>query len=281
MFDKIETIGHSKIQHGKHNNRIYLQKLAKEDFPDILTELDLLAAKYLYTKIFVKIPEWAVDEFAKHGYLKEAIVPGYYKGKENAVFMSNFIDHSRSVLLPERREKINKNIQIAVSKNYVKGPDPRQSRFSFKKLEEPDVPKLAEVYKKVFHSYPFPIFDEDYLRETMDEDVDYFGAFQNGELVAASSAEIEPENKNVEMTDFATLPEFRGNQLALYLLEIMENEMRKREIKTLYTIARAFSTGMNVTFAKKGYIFGGTLINNTDISGQIESMNVWFKHTNN
>jgi hypothetical protein len=50
-------------------------------------------------------------------------------------------------------------------------------------------------------------------------------------------------------------------------------------MKTLYTIARSHSAGMNITFAKKGYLFGGTLINNTDISGKIESMNVWYKKT--
>jgi hypothetical protein len=34
---------------------------------------------------------------------------------------------------------------------------------------------------------------------------------------------------------------------------------------------------MNVTFARCGYRFAGTLINNTQISGRIESMNVWYK----
>ena len=35
--------------------------------------------------------------------------------------------------------------------------------------------------------------------------------------------------------------------------------------------------GMNITFAKQKYIFAGTLVNNTDISGGIESMNIWYK----
>ncbi len=53
--------------------------------------------------------------------------------------------------------------------------------------------------------------------------------------------------------------------------------MAKRGIATLYTIARAISPSMNITFAKCGYAFGGTLINNTQISGSIESMNLWHK----
>jgi len=38
---------------------------------------------------------------------------------------------------------------------------------------------------------------------------------------------------------------------------------------------------MNITFARNNYSFAGTLINNTNISGQIESMNVWYKALSN
>jgi len=34
---------------------------------------------------------------------------------------------------------------------------------------------------------------------------------------------------------------------------------------------------MNITFRKAGYEFGGRLKNNTNISGNIEGMNVWYK----
>jgi hypothetical protein len=57
----------------------------------------------------------------------------------------------------------------------------------------------------------------------------------------------------------------------------MEAEMRKRRVKTVYTIARAYSAAMNITFAKQNYEFAGTLLNNTHISDKIESMNVWYK----
>jgi putative beta-lysine N-acetyltransferase len=80
------------------------------------------------------------------------------------------------------------------------------------------------------------------------------------------------------MTDFATLPHFRGKGLATALLVDMENEMKNQKIRTLFTIARALSPGMNITFARCGYKYSGTLINNTQIFGHIESMNVWYKH---
>ena len=105
----------------------------------------------------------------------------------------------------------------------------------------------------------------------------YFGVWHEKSLVALSSCEIYRNQSNAEMTDFATLPEHRGMNLSLHLLDEMENELRKQNINMAYTIARAYSFGMNIAFAKANYIFAGTLRNNTNISGNIESMNVWYK----
>ncbi len=49
--------------------------------------------------------------------------------------------------------------------------------------------------------------------------------------------------------------------------------MAERGITSLTPI----SPGTNISFAKCGYQLGGTLINNTRISGSIESMNRWHK----
>ncbi len=128
--------------------------------------------------------------------------------------------------------------------------------------------------------YPFPIHDEDYIRETMASNVHYYGVLDGDRIVALASSEFDFDAQNVEMTDFATLPEYLGNGLAVHLLKRMEDGLKDGEIKTAYTIARAFSAGMNITFARMGYQFGGTLLNNTNISGNIESMNIWYKFLN-
>jgi len=95
--------------------------------------------------------------------------------------------------------------------------------------------------------------------------------------LTVSSAEMDACSASAEMTDFATPPAFRGNGFALHLLREMEETVRGRGIRSLFTIARAYSFGMNITFARNGYSFGGTLTNNTNISGRLESMNVWYK----
>ena len=45
MFDKIEKIGNTTIQHGKNNNRIYLMKLDKNDYPGVIPKINSLAKK--------------------------------------------------------------------------------------------------------------------------------------------------------------------------------------------------------------------------------------------
>ncbi len=281
MYDKIIKKGKSYIQHGFNNNRIYLMFLAKEDMPGILDTLDHMTNTYGYTKIFAKIPEVFSVDFLEKGYLIEARVPGFYNGKENCIFVGKYKDKERNI--PVDKE-LNKNvIENALSKRPVnslkfKSEDYKlSSEFSFKKAETTDIYKMCGLYSKVFNSYPFPLMDSEYIRETMDKNLIYFAIWKGNEIVALSSCEMNIEEKNVEMTDFAVLPEYRGYNLSYFLLMQMEKEMKRNKIKTAYTIARSSSYGMNSTFAKCGYDFSGRLIKNTQIGGKIEDMNVWYK----
>ena len=102
----------------------------------------------------------------------------------------------------------------------------------------------------------------------------------HGDMVALASAECNDSKhaRYAEMTDFATRHAYRGQGYAMQLLKFLEQEARDRGIQTLYTIARSVSYGMNCTFAKSGYTYGGRLKNNTQIAGTIESMNVWYRN---
>lgn len=275
MGDQIQKLGNSQIQHGLDNNRIYLMKLDPADLPGIVEQLGTLAAEKGYTKIFAKVPAPHATAFTADGYRKEGAIPKFYKGETDAAFLGKFIDPAREIT--PQRDEIEQIITLAQSTHGRPG-DELSNEYSLRPAVEADAKKLAAVYKQVFASYPFPIHDPDYLIETMRSHVCYFVAEKDGKIAAASSGEMDRENRNAEMTDFATLPEHLGNGLAVHLLKFMEPEMRKRNIVTLYTIARAVSPGMNITFAKCGYVFGGTLINNTQISGSIESMNLWYKN---
>jgi len=275
MKDEIATIGQSLIQYGPYNKRIYLMEMSDSDIPDIVGKLDSLAEKGGYTKVFARIPKKAESVFEHRGYRREAFIPGFFRGVGGAAFMSKYFSRSRAQ--EKHPERIHHVLVVAKGKageSHMPEPD---GRFSLSAAEAADAEEMSAVYGEVFASYPFPIHDPDYLRSTMDDNVRYFCVRDNGHIVALASAEMHPEARSVEMTDFATLPTYRGHQLALHLLEKMEEEMQGERMLTAYTIARALSVGMNVTFARAAYEFAGTLTNNTNICGRIESMNVWHK----
>jgi len=276
MHDTCETLGNSQIQHGPFSNRIYLMKLDKEDLPGIIEDLNKRAERNGYTKIFVKVPAEVEREFTSRGYLGEAYIPGFYKGEEDAAFLGKYLDPVRAEA--ENREELEKVLRLSEMKSRKKpqGSGLPES-FSLLKCEPEHLGAMSQLYRIVFPSYPFPIHDPGYLEETMKSHVDYFGIVKDGALAALSSAEMDIQGSNVEMTDFATLPEYRGRGLAQFLLQEMEGAMTHKGMRTAYTIARAVSPGMNITFSRRGYLYGGTLVNNTQISGSIESMNIWYK----
>lgn len=276
MFDKIDKIGKSIIQHGPNNDRVYLMKLHPKDVDRIINGLYDLVILKRYSKIFAKVPEWALDVFLNAGYKIEASIPEFYSGMIKCYFLSQFFSAKRSFLSKKNKKEI-EDI-IGLSSNYFSAsPVSIPKDYTIKELGEDHAKALSRLYKNVFKVYPFPIFKEKYLIETMNQNIRYFGVFENEKLIAASSAEMDQEGQNAEMTDFATDPKYQGQNLSYFLLQEMERKIVDSGIQTAFTLARAHSHGMNKTFGRSEYLFGGTLVNNTNIGESIESMNVWYK----
>lgn len=275
MTDTIIKVGKSLIQHGKENDRVYLMKFDSDDAEDVVSYLDNLAKSEGYSKIIAKISEKHKALFLKNGYEQEAYIPKFYKGEEDASFMGKFYSQARKEFTD--KNSILSTTQFCIEKAALSEKCILKEGFSIRELSTPDICAIIDVFKVVFETYPFPIFDEKYIAKTMGSNIDYFGVFSEGRLIAVSSSEMDIENQNTEMTDFAILPKYRGQNLSYHLLVEMEIVAQNKGIKTAYTIARANSTGMNMTFAKGGYEFGGTLVNNTNICANIESMNIWYK----
>ncbi|MGD9126375.1 MAG: putative beta-lysine N-acetyltransferase [Planctomycetia bacterium] len=273
--DRLEILScGSIIQHGPYNDRIYLMKPGAGLPKTLPKELKVMAEQNAYSKVFIKIPSQYATAFAEAGYTEEAAIPGFYSGADAGVFMGYYLSRERAF----EADAATLDEILELAKQKAESPiRPLDDRFALRACGEADVDEMAEIYRAVFPTYPFPIHDPLYLRETMQSHIQYFGVETEGHLVALSSAEMDESSSNVEMTDFATLPDWLGNGFSVHLLAMMEEAMRQKGIKTAYTIARALSPGMNITFAKLGYTYGGRLRNNTNISGQIESMNIWYK----
>jgi len=275
--DRIENFGSSVLQHGPENDRVYLMKLHHDDVPGVLEYIDELVDRHDYSKVFAKIPATSKASFLQAGYSVEAKVPRFYQGEVDGLFLANYPQPERqndpdagvvTQVLDTAQAKAGSSVPAGLS-------DARGNQCRLAQVD--DCSAMADLYQRVFSSYPFPIHDPAYLAETMADNVTYAGIWKEDELIALASAEVDEAGSHAEMTDFATDPVCRGKGLAHLLLAELESLMAQAKIRTCYTIARATSFGMNITFAKSGYQYGGTLVQNTQISGGLESMNVWYK----
>ena len=273
MSDTIEALYNSIIQHGALNRRIYLMKLDPGDVDRIIPELSHLARKHGYGKIFAKVPASLAQPFRNAGYRTEARIPGFFKSGDAGLFMSLFLEPLRQ---EERRPgpvERSTSAVAAASVDPVGLPAPGE----MEECDTADAPEMGRLYREVFATYPFPIHDPAFLASAMAADTRYFCRRKAGQIVALASCEMDPENRTVEMTDFAVAPGHRGKGLAGRLLVHMESAMIRSRMRLAYTIARSASPAMNITFKKNGYRFAGALCNNTHIGGRIESMWVWYK----
>jgi len=272
--DTITTFGSSVIQHGRLNDRIYLMKLSVPDAPSIVPALDDLAGEKGYSKIFAKVPAGIVVHFLAAGYRIEARVPGFFRGREDGMFLAKYFSPDRQKSPDAAAGEVVADALSLVGGHAAVRPAPS---WEISEAGPDDAQALAALYGQVFTTYPFPISDPAYIRETMAESVRYFIVKDEGKIIAASSAEMDAVAMNVEMTDFAIHPAYRGRRISSGLLRHMEGAMEEAGMHTAYTIARAGYSPVNILFARGGYRFGGTLINNTSICGSFESMNVWYK----
>jgi putative beta-lysine N-acetyltransferase len=270
MADKIETIQGSVIQHGRHNDRIYLMHLHGANPHALIAALDEMAAEHAYGKIFAKIPSTAWHHFQKAGYIQEACVPGFFNGKTDGLFIAKFFSKDRQ----------QPNRETAIGGKGL-SPEPAQTAnppVSIHACRPIDAAAMANIYRRTFITYAFPIHRPDYIRQTMAQNTVYFSVRIDNHIAGLAAAEIDAGNQVCEMTDFATLHEYRRMGLAFHLLRRLDREAVARNVKTAYTIARADSTGMNRVFEKCGYAYAGQLVNNTQIGGRIRGMNVWYKN---
>ncbi|TAJ44967.1 putative beta-lysine N-acetyltransferase [Methanofollis fontis] len=271
MPDTVTRIGDSLLQHGPANRRVYLMHLAQGDEGEMPARLISLAQEKGYTKVIARIPAGACDPFYAAGFHLEAAIPGLYGGEEDGCFAALFLDPGRST-----------DPKVTVERSLL-GSGERERSVAIpegcriREAGPADADAVADLYAGTFETYPFPIDDPAYLRRAMADHVRFFVAEADDGIVAASSAEIDPEGRNAEMTDLAVRPAWRGRGLSSALLQRMERAARDEGIRTAYTIARAAWYPVNRLFAGAGYRYSGTLINNTQICGRCESMHVWHR----
>jgi len=216
-----------------------------------------------------------VKLFTQAGFCIEGKIDGFFEGTD-AYCMSYFMDSKRKISEnPEQKDKIIAECLMSNSRHTAGGSN--NLPYSIRTAAQRDIGEIVALFSTVFSTYPTPVYDEEYIRQTMNGKILYKVAESEGKIIGIASADMDMENRNAEMTDCATYPEYRGKGVLSNIIYELESELKNRDFITLYSLSRAVNTGINMVLCKHQYKYRGRLINNCNICGAFEDMNIWIK----
>jgi putative beta-lysine N-acetyltransferase len=258
----------------QRNQRIRVLDYRAANLHAMIMQIRSLAEANGFDKIIAMASanDWLA--FLRHGYVLEAVIRYFHQGAD-AYVVSKFRSQARLASSSLMSEILLIEEIMASPPKSDAGALPNDC--SLRLARRDDIPRLLELYRGIFVSYPSPLVHESYLRAIFAADSLFAVCVRGNEVVAAASAEFQPRARAAELTDCATLPELRGLGIMSALLRFLEVELVRREYLSAYTMARARSVGMNRVFYSLGYEFMGRLVNNCDIQGSFEDMNIWVR----
>lgn len=214
--------------------------------------------------------------FTEAGFCIEGKIAGFFQGKD-AYCLSYFIDSKRKIAANSVEEDMLINQCLKIHGKYsARGSNTLP--YSIRTATQRDIGEIVALFSTVFSTYPTPVYDEDYLSQTMNGKILYKVAELEGKIIGIASADMDIENLNAEMTDCATYSEYRGKGVLSNIINELELELKNRNFITLYSLSRAINIGINMVLCKHEYKYAGRLINNCNICGAFEDMNIWTKN---
>jgi putative beta-lysine N-acetyltransferase len=270
------------IEVDPQNSRIKIYQLPNKDIDKTIKYFKLMGLEKKCNKIIFYLKENEINLFSGYDLRHEGIIKGFFQGK-NAYIYSMFLDPPL-IIDPAISAKEEKVMEIIKSYN-LKFELPVPKEYVVRTAKEKDAPKMAQLYDTVFKSYPTPMNDPQYIVLMMNNYAYYTIVEHNHKIISACAATVLPLFNCAEMTDCATLPEYRRQGLLSYQYSQLIKKMKSKGLQTLFCYSRSVSIGMNLVNIKHGFIYGGCLIQNSNISEQFEktqtgnyaNMNIWYK----
>lgn len=252
-----------KIIHFKSISTQNLKKIIRFSLKQHLDKI-ICNCKSEFFKIFIEV-----------GFDLEGKIDGYFQGTD-AFCMSYFVTNSRKICSDFSEKELILKKCFNVKNTFL--PLNNNCEYYIRNANENDVKEMVQLFSVVFSTYPTPIYDEKFLKQTMNEKVLYKVAVYNGKIIGIASADMDKENLNAEITDCATYSAYRGKGVLSNIIYSLELDLKQKGFITLYSLSRAINPSVNIVFSKHNYDFRGRLINNCNISGAFEDMNIWVKN---
>lgn len=239
----------------------------------VVNRLVSLASKNQVGKILFNVSgDW--QRYAEKGFVKEGEIPGYFNG-QSAHCLSYFLEDKRQESPSLEDEK--RIMEKVMAEKPGFSDEGGYQDWEVVEGSDDYAEELAALYDSTFKTYPTPLNNPEYVKQVMANHVEFLLVMDNGNIISSASAERNLAYNNAEMTDCATLPQYRGKGLMRFILDRLEGSMQQKGLQVIYSLARARSVGMNMVFRKLGYQYTGRMINNCHICGKFEDMNLWVK----
>ena len=182
-----------------------------------------------------------VKLFTQAGFCIEGKIDGFFKG-EDAYCVSYFMDSKRRISeSPEQKDKVIAQCFMPNNRHTAGGNN--TLFYSIRTATQSDIGEIVALFSTVFSTYPTPVYDEEYIRQTMNGKILYKVAESEGKIIGMASADMDMENMNAEMTDCATYPDYRGKGVLSNIICELEAELKNRSFITLYSLSRAVNCG--------------------------------------
>ncbi len=254
-----------------NNSRLKIIDTTNTSKDDWLAIIEL-ARSLNFGKIICFCRDKYFEDLQQYGFIIEGQIAGFFDGTD-AYCLSLFIDKKRqyskyNLLEDEILTKCQTNSSVKDIDDDIIIRDAKKS----------DINQMIFLFKKVFKTYPSPIFDANYLNEILGKKVLFKIAVKQKEIICIASADIDFVHNNAEITDCCTNPIFRGKGLLTNLIIELEKTLNNSNIGTLYSLSRATEPGINKVLWKMQYKYSGRMLNNCNISGDFEDMNIWVKN---
>jgi len=272
-YDCDEIVEFNQIRHGQLNSRIYVTDSTiktPNTFHDALVQVALAQG---YGKIIAKVKGSQLVSFLKKGYKIEATVPGYF-GSEDAVFISYFLDKNREQ--SEFSQQYDEIVAEALKSNPWH-PGKFNEPVQFRSCNLTDIRALSKLYGHVYTNYSSPVSNEEFIKTSMNNGVQYYCADYMGVIVGCLRVELDADTSNARIYDLGVMTQFQNQGIASALLNKVKQFLQQQDIKYVYTLCLATSLPVNKIFSQQKYEFGGRLTNNNRIEDEFKSLNLWFK----
>lgn len=158
--------------------------------------------------------------------------------------------------------------------------------YRIEQIDEPteqQIGALQELYQQRYTAYPID-FTEENIRDLFTGDNVVATAYQEDDLIGAYVAEVadiplETEDpassiRMAELTEAATARDHEGQGIGTALGQSLLSELATREIDMVYGEARADLVGVNISAARMGRQYDGTLPNHCHIGGDTDDLDL-------